>query len=209
MVHRLKAVWEGSLFGVERFCFGMHYVSNTSEGASAADIQDWAEAIAGVTQTHESDGWCAEFSTAGAIDTVKTYLYPDSGPSLYTGTAPVTSVSGAGTANRPAQISRVVTLLTGINGRRFRGRFYLPSLTGTIDSFGRDVVDQAWADAMVDFMRDVGVAWPNGVAPVAPVVYSAASDTVTAVTSIRVGSVLDTQRNRAKNLPETYFSATV
>lgn len=210
MVARLKAVFNGQLFdGVERFSFGLTFRPGLLEAPEPEDMGVWATQIVGVLNSHESDGWCAEMSANAGFTDVSTLYYDEtSTTAIYSGTAPVSGVSGVGAPSKTAQTARVVSLLTPFSGRRYRGRVYLPALASTITTAGRSTVADTWAPAFADFLLDVAAAFP-GAGSAVPVVYSAAANAVTDVTRVRVGDILDTQRRRRDTMVENFKSAPV
>jgi hypothetical protein len=59
---------------------------------------------------------------------LKVYSYPDGGPTAtFVGEAPIVSMVGTGGGNAPLYMCVVLSLRTGISGRSFRGRMYLPA----------------------------------------------------------------------------------
>lgn len=112
-------------------------------------------------------------------------------------------VGGSSTAH-PTQTSIVVTLLTGLPGRSFRGRMYLPMTGGALGSNHQlvqaNVTDYAAAakafmdgvnsDAVVPDFGRVSVAGSAGPIP---------------VTSVRVDSEPDVQRRRANKIQAAFY----
>jgi len=104
--------------------------------------------------------------------------------------------TSSATAVLPNQVAMVATLLTGLAGRSFRGRMYLPVLAppstqAVVGDYTNTTVDSA--AAAVDGLLDDAEAAYLGPAVVASPVASA----LTPITNIRVDSRCDTQRRRA------------
>jgi hypothetical protein len=100
----------------------------------------------------------------------------------------------------PFQCATVISLLTASATRHGRGRFYLPPLAVDTVTNGRTnaatitILDTAWT-AFFDSLNTDGVS---------PVVRNRTGHISTAVTSARVGDVIDTQRRRRNKLVEVY-----
>jgi len=105
----------------------------------------------------------------------------------------------------PCQITPVVSLRTALATRAGRGRFYAPSPAVDTQVQGRmgATAQGHLADAAEDmFASLVGDGYT-------PVLYSRTAHTVTEITSLDVGDVLDTQRRRRNKLIETRVSRVV
>lgn len=115
--------------------------------------------------------------------------------------APGTADSGA--QSLPPQCSIVISLLTAQPGARGRGRSYFPGMsTYVLTDSGRltTVVRDALAAAWKDYFDSLNAA-------LSPLIAGVASDVggyVNAISGIRVGDVIDTQRRRRDELPEAY-----
>lgn len=175
---------------------------------TATELQSWAEDVSDALGTATLTGMKNLLSSSGKITAVRTYYYPGPGPATATGATTLTSpVTGTGTISKPPQCAAVFTLLTGSAGRRNRGRFYWPwlssgmntDLTGTVP--GGTATEAA---ALLNLMATLGSV---GTVELTPAVYSRAGDTLTPVSSIRVGNIHDTQRRRRDKLVEVYQAA--
>lgn len=117
-------------------------------------------------------------------------------------------IQGIGNSLLPNQVATVVTLLTATPGRQTRGRMYLPTLKQTVGDQGRNSQAQVLTilNMMGAFFEQVGTSVPLGLrAALAPAVFSqVGAGRRTAITSIRVGDVPDTQRRRRDGLVENY-----
>lgn len=209
MARRLYLGLEGYLFeGAERWATGCAY---TVGGATptATELQSWATAIEGLFSAHSSDSWVDEMSANGGITRVVTRYYGSTGGAVFAGSQPVSPiVAGQGTPTMPAQCSRVYSLLSGISGRSYRGRMYLPCLNAPVSAAGKSQPQLNQAAEFADFLIDVAAAWP-GADPIRPGVHSATQNLVTDVTAVRVGDVIDTQRRRRDALVENYQEAQI
>lgn len=126
---------------------------------------------------------------------IKVYCYPTGGTTAtYISEVPVSSGTGTGGHNLPEQICMVATLLTGVAGRRNRGRMYFPAFGVAIaaDNQFDSTLPGALADALAAWFTDI--ASINAPSPV--VVYSVAGSAVNPVVTVRVDSKPDIQRRR-------------
>lgn len=209
MARRLWMGLEGYLFeGADRWAVGVHFTP--PEGTpTAAEVQSWAAAIEALFLSHGTDNWVDELSANAGILRVATRYYGEAGPALFSGSVPANPiVAGVGVPSKPAQCTRVYSLGTGISGRRYRGRVYLPALATSMTTAGKATVPANTAAEFADFLIDAAAAWPGG-GSIRPAVYSATGNIVTEVTSVRVGDVLDTQRRRRDALVENYQEAQI
>lgn len=216
MVARNRLVINGSLGagGLEQWSAGFSFgsVGTTELVNTPAALSEWADdamailADAGTSATQVRN----MLSTAGSIDSVSTYLYGVSGPAVLVGTSTAAAIAGTGTLNHPPQISTVVSLLTGIAGRSFRGRAYWPNLSTSIASSlmmspsNAQNIANAFAE-ILGLITDAGNPLPGFYLGV----YSATQDVVTLVTSLAVGTAFDTQRRRRDDLVEQYLTADI
>lgn len=196
---------KGHLEGGEVFNFTQHYSGTTGQAATGA-----AELADAVTLL-----WSGTNSPAGNI----TALYPasigvdgvtfdeldSSGLNVQQGRASLALVGTGTDEPLPPQCAVVVSLRSNTPTRSGRGRFYLPSPVTTtvidqrLDSAAQgDILNGALA--MLNHMKGLGLT---------PVVYHRFDPTVTAVVTIDVGDVFDTQRRRRNKLVETRVSATL
>ncbi len=123
-------------------------------------------------------------------------------------TAPVAGAGGG--LNRPFQISSVVTLVTPRAGASGRGRMYTPMPVDGLSADGQASASQTLARAqkMAAFLAQVNSIMEVG-PPTGYVAVASSAGFLSEVTSVRVGSVLDTQRRRRNALVEAYQTATV
>lgn len=108
---------------------------------------------------------------------------------------PPVPLSGAATAHMPNQVALVTTLQTGLEGRRNRGRMYVPFSGASIQPTGQLSVAQA---------TQVNTAWSlffsdiNGSDTGAIVVVSVTGSVAHDVTAVKTDTRLDIQRRRAE-----------
>lgn len=117
------------------------------------------------------------------------------------------AIRGVGTSRLPAQSAMCVSLLTGRPGASYRGRVYFPALGVTLSSAGR--VEQSVCGSLAlgfsNWLNQLkGAIQGDGVTSATPVVVSTTRGTLTAITSVRVGNRLDSQRRRAESQEESY-----
>lgn len=122
---------------------------------------------------------------------------------------PVAPVAGASTVSKPNQCAIVVTTLTNTPSRRGRGRFYIPSLGTSTMSAGRMAVTQrdsiaTTAKTCLDAINSALTTF-EATAELA-VESNVGAGQESAITGLRVGDVIDTQRRRRDGLVESYTS---
>jgi hypothetical protein len=135
----------------------------------------------------------------------RVYSYPLGGPKAQAiGSALIDTADGTGSAavaQQPLQSCIVATLLTGLAGRRFRGRMYLPATGLLMQSThllaASDATTQS--SAMANFFGAVNALSTVGNV----VVMSQTAGSSTPVTTIRVDNKVDIQRRRANKLAPT------
>lgn len=211
-----RVVLDGDLGGgVERWSVGINYAGAGEIGTDdPVALTGWAEAIydlfdAGLT------GYGVVMNLIGnssALSAVRTYYYPtEGGPATAQGGFAGTRITGTAEVRQAPQVCQVVSLLTGLAGRRTRGRFYWPALACLIGSDLKHVSPgstQDIANAWATVLEGIGEAGPvTGLRPV--VVSKVGAGDVTKVTSVQVRDVYDTQRRRRDALIEARATATL
>lgn len=196
--------FQGSLHGSEAFQHGHHVSSGDTAFGVASDAAAQWLAILGTTAFsnlfHTGVVWSqVNVSELGAT------------PALPIVTSAQAAISDGGTASTnsyPNQVSTVCSIQTATAGSRARGRMFLPppvAAAGT--AAGRLLLASvnALADALEDYFDAMTTAGHS------LVVMSGVGGVWTAypAVNIRVGDVLDTQRNRRNQLAEVYQTRTV
>lgn len=173
-----------------------------------ATLTAWAEdivtALEGTTAIGPLTGIMGSIGGA-QITSIVTQYYGATGGIAAQGEA-VAAIVGTNTLTCPPQVSIVLSMRTNLSGRSRRGRNYWPALAAEVDGQTArisDVVATNLANAWVE-MLNIFCNEAPGVSDLIPVVYSPTLDVLTAVSSIQVGDVLDTQRRRRDELIETY-----
>jgi hypothetical protein len=201
----------GTLPGGEEWSIGVAFTGDfDTHPMSSAALQAWATAVAALN-TGKVFGavWGGLLSTVGFVTTVRAEYYAtgttlsDVREALLT-----TPAAGTGTPSKTYQSAVVVSLLSGIPGRRTRGRIYLPALAATLSSTTlrlAPTLAQSISDEASNWLLAVQDAGPTEPAMV-PAIWSSVNASAIAVSSVRVGDVLDTQRRRRDSLAETYYS---
>lgn len=188
--------------GLESWSVGIAYAGPEGEvETDATGLQEWATGVAAYLGSATLTGLMSMLSTSAGITGVRTYFYPGPGPAAAAGEALLaTPRVGTGTISKPAQCAAVFTLLTGLAGRRYRGRFYWPWLgTGYQGSTMQGILITGTATDAAAMLNAMG-AEAGGVVPLLPQVYSRAGDFLTPVSQVRVDNIVDTQRRRRDNL---------
>lgn len=122
------------------------------------------------------------------------------------------SIPGTAAGNHPPQTCVVASVRSAVPGPKFRGRMYLPLLSGTV-STANGTFPTADASSIASALKAYWVAvaalgsW--GAAGWTPVVVSQTPvGNQVAATAIKVGNVFDTQRRRRNKVVETYSTVT-
>lgn len=123
-----------------------------------------------------------------------------------------TPVLGTGSASKTPQDSLVFSLRTSTPGARGRGRMYWPALNATLGGDFKLTNPTAStvalaAATLADLVGDqINAEWSaNSMAVTTELAVRSTTDHASRrVERIQVGDVLDTQRRRRDNLPETY-----
>lgn len=116
-------------------------------------------------------------------------------------------VTGNGTSPHPYQTSWVTSLRTGFPGGQGRGRLYWPATGQAIDSNTLRVSAVNATSALSGvktYIAAIQAAVAASAGPVGFVVWSRTGTAFHAVTSMRQGDVLDSQRRRRDALTEAY-----
>lgn len=191
------------------------FAVQTLDGLGITDpvvLQDWATDI--MTAWNVGTGWQGDLrsmlGSTSSITGIRIYNYQSTtDPANALGQSTSAAVAGSGTVILPFQSSLVYTLRTQVPGRRTRGRMYWPFLTATMLATGQIstsvVTLAARASSFADMLNALCAAGPSGTH--IPVIVSKAGGTVTPVTSVRVGNIMDTQRRRRDALVESFGSA--
>lgn len=211
-----RVIIEGTLGGgVEKWSCGLNFSSTAGTAvATQSELSTWAEAIrAGFNTANTwSPAMMGLLGSNGTVDRVRTYFYPFTvGPAAAAGISSGISVTGTNTISFPPQCSLVISLLTGVPGRKTRGRTFWPCLTGTMSATlkrsgnpTQAVVSTSFAN-MLRAIADIPAA--SNLEPV--IVSTVGGGTVTTVTSVSVGDVVDTMRSRRDSLQEIRVSTVV
>lgn len=194
-----KLAWGGPLFAEESWSCSLHIAGAPANLVVPQGIIDAVKAF------HVRAG--SNISGNAVLDFVKfNQINPVNGKYLSTTESATALInpplSPPGTAIYPPQVATAVTLATvNERGRGHAGRFYLPSGGMSMQNSGHasNTAIGAVAVSVKDFVLALNAASGGGV-----VVYSKIGQLVQAVTRIKVGDVLDTQRRRRKSLTEVY-----
>ena len=113
----------------------------------------------------------------------------------------------------PLQLTPVVSLRTPQIGRRGRGRMYQPAphtgmLLGSADPRIAASSVPTIANAAEQLVRDLTLT-TVGTVRVVPIVTGAPWTAYASISTVKVGDLLDTQRRRRGNVPESYTTVSV
>src|SRR5690348_4789908 len=142
--------------------------------------------------------------TADGWDRVRVYKYT-SGNHVASSSAVASITGGAGAGSRSGafQDSLVVTLQTGLSGRSYRGRMYLPYAAGTTTSgFALSTMVDGACTAIGDLFGYIKNNPVSGLG--VPVVWSHTKDVQSPIHTLRCDSKVDVQRRRAVRIQADY-----
>jgi len=202
-----RVVIVGHATGNEIFQFGW-FVKGTAP-TSDADANTVAGQWAAIWAANQANIKPLVLADSG-FDSVKVYSYPAGGPAAaHVGIAPITGGVGTGATAQPLQSAMVITLGTGLSGRRNRGRIYLPAnglALATTHNFNNGDTLQ-----VMNAIKAMFVAYNTPNAPnSAVVVVSSVGSTSNKVSQLSVDERTDTQRRRANRAARgTIQTATV
>lgn len=208
MVARVKITISGGMGTSERWSTGIHFgfgtpLSNANAQAVANSIRDKFA----LTTGNPLGSLTNLISSVGTITDIDVYQYGASGGAIAAGTAQGSPIkAGSGTPQCPPQTAGVFTLLTGNPGASGRGRIYWPATNPTMSNTFKSAAVQAARNDVVAMLAAMQASLVEFGAYL-PVVYSPKNDTITAVSAVRAGDVLDTQRRRRDTLPEVYATS--
>jgi len=213
-----KTIFKGSIGSVETWStsvsWGVFGLSpDVADQAAADGILAALKAASGVTTLPTS--LRTLLSSAGTVDSVRVEQRAEDETVLCVAEGLFTTpLAGSGTASKTPQDAVVLSLRTSTPGPRGRGRMYWPALSASLStSFqlssptatATSIDAKAWLNAIGGafntYWTSVGAAKSAVLS-----VRSVTDHTCRNVNALQVGSVLDTQRRRRDNLPESYVS---
>lgn len=211
-------IYKGSLGAVETWstsvAFGIVGLSPDSPDQTTTDAMAAAIRTA-TTSTNFNLALRNALSSAGTIDIIRVERRAEDESVLNVAeTLMGTPLGGTGSATKTPQDAVVISLRTSTPGPRGRGRMYLPALGAAVSaSFSLATPTPAdaaagakiWLQAINTAMDGVYIAQSSALR-VALSVRSGTDHVCRNVSSIQVGSVLDTQRRCRDVLPESYAS---
>lgn len=175
---------------------------NTTFGPGADFNTYAAAALAAFNSTiwNSASGIKQANSAATTLTSCKTYVYNSGGVLVQEGSATQTAVPGTGTTRLPPYSALCVTLKTNGFGRSYRGRSYIPFTAGTLGADGQASSGQcsSLATNYIAFINAmVAIAVPGAAGDeLQPAVLSVAKGLLSNISSVKVDSLVDTQRGR-------------
>jgi|GEM_PF-6232599 len=218
-VPHLAIVAHGSLPGAEQWSCTLR-TTKVEATLDNAVLRTFTTAAVAAWRTVVTDA-SAAFSTHVALSGVTVRSLDSRGLTVDQADAsPLTSGVGIGPVTLPNQCAIVASLLTARAGRTGKGRIYLPALGASYGSTGDGTlasnVTAIYATRMkelIDSLNTALGALPNtpkiGVQSKTASSQLGGSYTGAAITSVRVGSIVDTQRRRRASLTEVYSAQTI
>jgi hypothetical protein len=201
----------GTLPGGEVWSVNPAFIGNfETTPPTHAQLQTWATAAASYFYGIDvNDVLMKLLSSAGTIGTIRASYYGADGRLAdYAEASEPTETPGVGSLVQSPTAALCISLYTEIPGRQYRGRIYWPALGANLDSTTGRVDTPTVLAAATDgasMLAAMEAACPAGWDAVLAV-YSGTRGAGTAVASIRVGNVLDSQRGRKDALVEAYSS---
>lgn len=199
--------WGGKLPGDEEWSCGVRLMKPAGAITNAeviAALPAWSTAL---TDFHTAGG--TKISPAAKLSFVKANIIAASG--LYQEQASNELVladlaGGWGGSTYPNQCTVVMTWTTGFSrGPAHAGRVYLPLPSATIAADGRMTVDDANSiDAQGQALRNALNDATTNAYQIAVFSRKLGAPAHRAITGVRVGRVIDTQRRRRRSLVEEY-----
>lgn len=199
-LHRL--VWGGKLFTTESWSCSLHVNSTPGLNIAASNFQAAFVAWMGRASSTLNPAASLDFVKFNTINPVTgRYTLPFSNELV----SPNLAV-GAGSVSH-GQLALCISTSTAVaRGRGHAGRFYSPA-----GAFGTDVATGlinataagAALTSALSLCRDINTIVGAGSSLV---VFSKRAQTVTTITGLRVGRVMDTMRSRRRSLDESYVS---
>lgn len=196
-----RVVIDGLLPGGEAFAWGFW---TNAHAASQADAQAAAVGVAAEFVTHARTQLAFLLAADSSYQTVTFYSYINAtGPADFTGQAAIAAGTGTGTgASLPLQLAHVTTLRTGLAGRRYRGRMYIPvNAMALANHQMTSSQNSATLQAIKDFLTAVNnrADVPGTISVVSQVVGEKQQ-----ITTVTADSRLDVQRRRAAGEAELF-----
>lgn len=168
-----------------------------------------------VTTANLPTSYKTMLSLQGQVDSIRVELRAENEQTLSVNEQLLTaSVVGTVAASKTPQDAVVLSLRTSTPGARGRGRQYWPALNATLSSSFQLTAPtpaaiaadtKTWLNAIGTQMNNVYIGNASALR-VALAVRSTRDHVCRDVTSIQVGTILDTQRRRRDSLPESYAS---
>jgi hypothetical protein len=130
------------------------------------------------------------------ITEISAYAYTTtSGEATVVSHVPVSIAGGASTTTElPLQCAYVISTRCAVNGRRFRGRFYVPLTSVTLTN--HQLTTAQCTSILTGWQTAINVL-ATAVPPLEPVVVSNTGSVATPITEISMDTRVDIQRRRA------------
>jgi hypothetical protein len=187
----------GTLSGIETFQHGFSATASGTLADALTEAEDWLDAFTSFS------GVAALFTTGTVWNQINVQQLGGFGDPIVDSALASIEIPGTNSSDPlPPQIAVCVSMLTGLAGARNRGRFYLPPPADTVlTTAGR--LSSSSMTILANGLESAFTALNT--AGFSPVIRSSVGGGAeTAVTQLRVGSVLDTQRRRRNQIAETY-----
>lgn len=206
----IKTVVGGTLPSGEAFAFGWQMLADPATGQNALN-QINGSCVAALTNNFLTVPVKALFPNTVRFQTLRNYLYIGGITAALVSESTGINIPGnSSTVSLPMQCAEVVTLETGVPGRRNRGRAYLPPVAQANFTAAAQL-DAASCTTLANAFADMLTAINGNATPdVTCVVASATGSSTRNITRVHVDSIIDTQRRRRnKALPSSSIAAAV
>lgn len=211
MVARNKVILSGNICG-DRWSVGLNLMPQTGSPADLItgqdDLNSAAADVAAALSPVTLSGIASMMTSACNIDEVQVQFFGTDNLLSAQSTPAIPSFGGSGSIKAPPQCALTISLQTGLPGASYRGRIYWPALGASLQNTGRIT----GYSGLVANYRTLFNTINNELSAYGNLkyaVYSPTKDVLTAVSNIRVGDVLDTQRRRRDAIAETYLTAPI
>jgi hypothetical protein len=201
-----RIVMQGHLGASEIFETGVGIMDFAPPSAAAATemATDWIANLAIPAKAQLLN----LISPDSGYDTCRVYSYPTGGTvATFIGEALFTGWVGTASGNNPNQVCMCMTTLTGLAGRKNRGRLYLPCNGQPIQP--GHVFLTAELTNVVDAMATTFTTWNAGGDEGTVAVISLAASAANPVTQLSIDNVPDIQRRRANKMSTAIRSTAV
>lgn len=189
-------VFSGQLSGGEIFSFGMWFEYTSGSPANyAGSFEAWVQSIN--TDLSSLVNNCIDSSSR--LTKASGYLYDGVSRQASRQAEVALNLPGVSASAYPNQVAAVVTVRSGLPGRRYRGRIYLPQTVAQAAIHSPEQMGPAKLTSLTTLVASIMNAGPA--AGFSPMIVSTTYTSMVPVVEVTADSKLDTQRRRAEAMP--------